>query len=52
MRNAGNVNNTAGGGASQHIQEQIGQEEMAQVIDSQLGLTAILRQALGTHHHT
>lgn len=42
----------AGDGALQHWQQQIGQQEVTQMIDSQLSLKTVFCQPSWTHHHS
>lgn len=52
MCNAGHCHHSTGGGALKHFQQEVGEKKVAQVIDSQLCLVAVLGDPLRTHHHT
>lgn len=52
MSDTGHVDDATGRRAFNLIQQQDGEEEVTQMINTQLGLKAILRQTLGAHHHT
>jgi len=52
VSNAGYIDNSTWTRLLQHVQEQNGQEEMAQMIDSKLGFIAILSEAFRAHHHS